>query len=649
MSFNIKKKLADGSIVQSKVALLRPLQKEYLHDNVFTAIDNALKNNDNRIITIPAHTGSGKTFTILSALIPSYIARYSARTIIFAASDVGCVDSPSDKFTKDYNGKLIKDVNGEILQIKVYSKDELKDELSTDEDNGLISAYPVVSVAFISMQMLYKFITDPVYKTKFGIDLIIIDEIHHGNGTPSANTMRLDQGRYNSLYHPAWLTALRELLDNTDPDKTLPRIIGSSGTLTNSQREGNAEGHQVFNMIPELPKKANNVTFTKGFNIGEGLNAFDRSKREVEQLITEIRTLVSSITSDTWDKAAQIEVTPQMPAFIFKYARNNAINGVTMQGTIGIFKKWLNSIGADYARSTCDSKEYGEYILGSPKHHYISYTRSADIIQQANSVSNATRPLVISLMESGNMGWDIPRIVAVVNLSKPSAKDVTNMQEQLCARSNRLLFNSSHDAMRNLIANLDVDLDQKKLLAKYVCKMSTSYIFYVNSDLMANAYCRFAKNTYSEKEGLELYMKAIDEVHDKKVIVFPNGKLFTRNKTSYSANLVNQVYKLSYCQACAKANLVDSVTGKTWCEVNTRKSREFEREESFTDEEWMLEWIHALDLDHLLDGRNVYDETNLQTRCPNTHKAKTWGDKDYLNRYTSDGTVYKVTQNTNTY
>jgi len=476
------------------------------------------------------------------------------------------------------------------------------------------------------MQMLYKFLTDPMYKAKFGIDLIIIDEIHYGNGTPSANTMRLDQGRYNSLYHPEWLTTLKQFVHNTGYNKT--RIMGFSGTLTNSQRGGNVEGRQVFNMIPELPKSKDSVTFTKGCNIGEGLYAFDRAKREVDQLITEIRTLVSSITGDTWVKAAQINVTPQMPAFVFKYSRNNAINGITMQGNIGIFKKWLNSIGADYARSTCNLKEYGEYVPGRLNHYSVSYTRSADIIQQANIVSNATRPLGISLMESGNMGWDIPRIVAVVNLTKPSAKDVTNMQEQLCARSNRLLFNSSHDDMRKLIANLDVDLDQKKLVAKYVCKMSTSYIFYVNSDLMADAYCNFAENTYPEKEGLELYIQAIEEAHDKKVIVFPNAKIRIRNN-KHDASKLNKLYKDSQCGVCPK----DPTTQVPMCELSVRLTLEDKRGEKFDDDEWKSIVPNMIQVNHLEKGRNDYSPENLQSVCANYHAVITILNKDHLCKY----------------
>jgi hypothetical protein len=167
---------------------------------------------------------------------------------------------------------------------------------------------------------------------------------------------------------------------------------------------------------------------------------------------------------------------------------------------------------------------------------------------------------------------------------------------------------------------------------------------------MADAYCNFAKNTYSDKEGIDLYMKAIEEVEsNNKVVTFPKDKMIVYRKTSYSANSINRTYKLAYCQSCAAAGLLDPETGKTWCEINTRKSREFEHGAVFNDDEWMLEWIHALDLDHLLDGRTVYDENNLVTRCSNTHKAKTWGNKDHLNRYDQFGTVYKITQNTNTY
>ena len=623
MSFNKNVQIVVGELlVEPKTDLLRPLQKQYFHDNLFNAIEDSFKNNDDRIIIVPANTGSGKTFTIVNDTILSYVKKYpSCSLIMVIAPDKGCVDSPYVSFEREYDGSRFIDITGTKKELRVFTKDDLKADLNdTSFTRTLVSQYIPVCVAFVSTQYFNTLYAnyDPATSSVRLPDLVIADEVHYGLGTPSSNTIYYDQGRRNNNYDPVWFNTIKKMR------KLGTRVIGFTATTTQSQQEKTNEGASNFKILDTMPKLSDSSTFTEGVFLGSFPDSgLDRAKKHVEKNITYLRKLVSDITADTWEKAASLNIEPIMPAVLFKFAREGSTKGVTMRGLSPLLD-WALKLGIDVAKSTSESKSLR--IVNQGKFSRTKYDHSVDIIREANSPARSKVPLLLAVMESGNMGWDIPRINTVVNLTVPSQKNVSNMQVQLCGRGTRLPFKiESHDAMSISIAQLPISTDQKKLLAEYVCRMCTTNIMYLKSDVMDDAYLKVSENTYTTSEGLKVYMDAIND--NSRVIPFT--KLVTINGKKYDANKLNQQYKESQCTACPR----DPNTNIPYCEICTRNAVQIRLGRHVPDDEWKLLSVRMLELNHGKNGRYDYSPGNLETVCANFHAVITEINGDNLCHY----------------
>ena len=641
-----KSGIANSVISLVNTNLLRPLQLQYLHDNVIDSVKDSIKNTDPRIRINNAPTGSGKSHALVHVTIPSMIQQFPhIETVLFTSPDSGCTTVPYQKFKELWHNKVIINILGQSIRIRVSTKDDLNAAIKASQNNDLEqeakSVEPVVDVVFATTQYVGGKWSDYNPNNPNGPykllppQLIIVDEIHYGMGTPSWRTILDDQGRTNKNYKPHWLTVLRELAKNGST------VIGFTGTPTKSQQGITNEGKSIFKQLPVMSKLADSTAFVNGWTGPDPTSVYKISKDQIEQDLNTLNALLNKITDDTWEKAKDININKIMPGAFFKFGQMKAANGLPLKNEAGIngqdtrFKSWARSLGADYGIATCDHKEYQKTRNVTYSYPYVK--QSSNVINRANDVDNFSVPVFLAVIQQGQMGWDIPRLKYISILTKPTGKNVTNMQQQLMARGNRLPFKNMHSHIEkaNEIAALNISKEQKILLAEYVVFMCSTLVFFSrNSQLLIQAFSAFKQDTYTSEEGNKIYMDAIENYVPKQNI----SKFKAPNyNQGYNAGSLNQQYKKPYCEACLKAGSIDPVTGKTNCEINARKVREFERGQAFTDAHWDIVWLHTLALDHLNGDRTDYSPGNLLTRCPTNNGVKTYDAKDYLNKYDENG------------
>ena len=280
---------------------------------------------------------------------------------------------------------------------------------------------------------------------------------------------------------------------------------------------------------------------------------------------------------------------------------------------------------------TCKIKTYstkGFSIFGTP------YKDAYSIIELANAKRNQTHPLLLNVINQGNMGWDIPRLKQISFLGYPSAKNVFLMQLQTMARAKRLMCDVyDHNDKAREIAELDVSTEQKILLAKYVVFMNTVNIVIPNdAPLLDNAYTQFRQTMYTTDEGLDLYLNII-KTHipvTKKSNVMP----FTNPHfhMGYDPGSQNQANKKDYCQHCTDNKWINN-EGITDCEVLGRKQANDIAGRVLSDIDFRQYWKGQLKVDHLNGIRTDNRPENLYTRCGSSDALKTLIQKDYLNTY----------------
>ena len=619
LSQNVKK--SDTNVTSVDLGILRPIQYQYLYKNIIEGISDSIQNNDNRILISRAPTNSGKSFVLVHALIPSLIQEFTQMdTVFFTSHDSGCVDGPYKKFKELWHNKVIRNKVGDKIRLRVLNKDEYNDIEKNQTE--FISDEPVVDILFATIQYIsskwkdYRYSDDPLRPRP---DLLIVDEIHYAMGTPSAETIRFDQGRTCNKFDPKLLPLLNEFA------KKGTKVVGFTGTPTNSQQGHTTHGSFMFYQLPVMSKNKDATAFTVGYMSADHQTTYRDTKQMYVRELAKIKSIMDQIEVNTWDHAKRINITKKMPGLFLKFGRSNATNGVPFTESIGDALKFANDIGADFGVSTNNLNLYNG----------IKVKKAVEVIDAANHANNAEKPLIVNVIQNGNMGWDIPRVKFIGYLSKPSHEDVTNMQQQIMSRANRMPFDNmhSHEAKAKEIGLLPVSIEQRLLLAQYVAVMSSATILIPQtSDILQAAYDDFSQNTYTHEQGMELYLNIVKACDNEGKITTPGTKTGSYSY-GYSANELNQKYKKHYCEACTQAGLIDKVTGKTSCELIARHGGEHELGVKFSDAEWADTWFHTLVVDHINGDHNDYSEENLITRCPTNNGVKTYTHQDYLNRY----------------
>lgn len=628
---------------QINYAFMRPLQKLYLHDNVFASIANSEKTNDNRITIIPAGTNAGKSTVITLITIPHIIQRNSSvKCIAFTSPDSGCVDGPYHKFYAEWNGKKIQCADGKIKTIRARRKDEIKKSWEITEKTPA----NIVDVWFVSTQWLRSVWIDydePSKPKSIGVpDYIIVDEIHFGMGTIDGTTIMADQGRGNKNYDPKWLPTIYGM------SLAGSCVLGYTGTATKSQQGKTILGATVFKSLAPMTENKDTSVFAEVLPIkselhsytrrGELLNTYDLGKTVYELSVDKCKQFFREIDVDTWQKAMDIGIVQVMTGAFFKFGREDASNAIPLYSSRGRRNDFL-SFGKDLAANigivTSSEKKYF-------KPRYSQKFKDAySIIKNANDTSNITSPFLLSVIMQGNMGWDVPRLKQISFLGYPSAKNVHLMQLQTMARAKRLLCGVyDHKDKAREIAELDVSTEQKILLAKYVVFVNTVNIVIPNgAPLLDSAYTEFRENMHTPTEGLDLYLNIINtHVPVKKK---SNVSKITKPHyhMGYNPGSQNQENKADVCEHCTSLGLVKD--NETFCKIlgrvlaNDVSMKKFGRH--LTDAEFDVIWQGALKLDHDNGTRTDNSPENLITRCGISDSVKTLVCKDYLGAYDDKG------------
>jgi hypothetical protein len=622
---------------QIDLAFMRPLQKQYLHDNVFNSIAKSEKANDQRITIVPAGTNAGKSTVITKITIPYAIYRDSSvNCIVFTSPDSGCVDGPYKKFHAEWNGKNIQCIDGTIKTIRARRKDEIKLSWSINEK----TPSDIVDVWFVSTQWLgtiWGDYRDPYLVVKsIGVpQVVFVDEIHFGMGSIDATTIFEDQGRNNANFDPKWLPTIYGMAVAGS------RVLGYTGTATKSQQGKTTLGPTVFQSLPAMPENKNTSVFADVLPLktelhsytyrGELLNTYDLSKISYELTVSKCDAFFNKIDNDTWEKAMEIGIDKIMPGAFFKFGREDATKSIplyTTRGRRNDFLSFGDELDAHVGIVTSNEKTY------TKPNHKIRCKEAYGVISNSNGLPNLVNPLLLAVIMQGNMGWDIPRLKQISFLGYPSAKNVHLMQMQTMARAKRLVCGVyDHTDKAREIAELDISKEQMVLLAEYVVFVNTVNIVIPNDcDLLDDAYDEFRQNMHTPKEGLNLYLDIINThvpVSKKNNVTKVTKPHF---HMGYNPGSQNQMNKKDYCEHCTDLGLV-TATGETLCSVIGRVQANDIAERILTDEEFKEYWKGQLKLDHLNGIRTDNRPENLYTRCGISDGLKTLIKKDYLNNY----------------
>jgi hypothetical protein len=622
---------------QIDLAFMRPLQRQYLHDEIFKSISASDLANDQRITVVPAGTNAGKSTVITKITIPHVVyLDSSVQCITFTSPDSGCVDGPYHKFHAEWNGKRITCADGTIKQFRARRKDDIKLSWMIGEAT---SDY-IVDVWFISTQWLRQIwgeYSEPLVPKSIGVpQYIFVDEIHFGMGTIDATTIFLDQGRNNKNFDPKWLPTIYGMAIAGS------RVLGYTGTATVSQQGGTTLGAGVFKSLTPMKEHKNTSVFAEIAPIktdlqsytyrSELMNTYDLSKSVYGSSVDKCNKFVKEIDVDTWQKAMDIGIVQVMPGAFFKFGREDASKAIPLYSTRGRRNDFITfggSLNADIGIVTSGEKKYFKPTFGRQLKDAYS------IIKEANDSTNIIDPFLLSVIMQGNMGWDIPRLKQISFLGYPSAKNVFLMQLQTMARAKRLLCDIyDHTDKARQIAELDISTEQKILLAKYVVFVNTVHIVIPNgAPLLDRAYDEFRKNMHTPNQGLDLYLDIINThvpVTKKNNVTKPHFHM------GYNPGSQNQANKKDYCEHCTKLGLVND-KGVTLCEVLGRELANDLAERKLTDAEFKHYWKGQLKLDHVNSIRTDNRPENLCTRCGISDALKTLINKDYLGKYDANG------------
>jgi hypothetical protein len=619
---------------QIDLAFMRPLQRQYLHDEIFKSISDSELTNDQRITIVPAGTNAGKSTVITKITIP-YIVYLdsSVQCITFTSPDSGCVDGPYHKFHAEWDGKRITCADGTVKQFRARRKDDIKLSWMIGE----ATSDDIVDVWFVSTQWLRQIwgaYSDPWMPKSIGVpQYIFVDEIHFGMGTIDATTIFLDQGRNNKNFDPKWLPTIYGMAIAGS------RVLGYTGTATISQQGGTALGAGVFKSLTPMKEHKNTSVFAEISPIktdlqsytyhSELMNTYDLSKSVYGSSVDECDKFVKEIDVDTWEKATDIGIIQVMPGAFFKFGRTDATKSIPLyssRGRLNDFKSFGKDLDADIGIVTSDDKIYLK-----PGQRGFKFKEAYSIIKQANHPVSIINPFLLSVIMQGNMGWDIPRLKQISFLGYPSAKNVFLMQLQTMARAKRLLCDIyDHTDKAREIAELDISTEQKILLAKYVVFVNTVHIVIPNgAPLLDRAYDEFRKNMHTPNQGLDLYLDIINThvpVTKKNNVTKPHFHM------GYNPGSQNQANKKDYCEHCTDLGLVND-KGVTLCAIIGRVQAEDEAGRKLTDAEFKEYWKGQLKVDHRNGNRDDNRPENLYTRDGISDGLKTLIHKDYLNSY----------------
>lgn len=594
----IRKQLSAVALDSIAVAAIEPLQQKYLVDNVIDAIEKVLKATAKKAIVVQAPTGSGKSFTITnytSILIAQKFKK--VKNIFFAAPSQECVDEPLESMMK-YDGTYF----GNKL-VKVYDSKQLKYALENE-----IDLPGDVRYFFMTTQYMYGLYEsfDPSNPDEFDLmlpDLIFNDEAHRGLGVPDASTTREDQGITNNNWEPKWFDMQTAMMNCG----TI--IIHLTATPTQSQCMKTLVGADKYVQLPTMPKFKEANAFTKFEYHGNREDLYvtlEAAYKTFAWQVNEIRNQQVLIPESVWD-SVEDKIPKMMPGIIISLGRNNAVNGIPIDGVMKDVKAFTKRIGAVLFVSTSKEKHFDGVPL----------KRMSEGIKLANKPEYVNKPLVMVVVDSGKMGINIPRLITAVVCKVPAQQKIHNNYTQFVARTCRLPFFRDHDTGIDFIRKMKVSDDVKSLMCSYYSLLSTSFaILPQDTEIMQLVEEFYTADTFPMLEGIDYILKGVFGNKDPK-------KLISGLRLAFDRGQLNQLFRKDHCEACKGVCFEQAIKGYI----------EQYGDDTTTLGNFIENWKSSLQVDHIDGNRYNNDPSNHATVCPNVHTLKTQRQKDYLNEY----------------
>ena len=296
-----------------------------------------------------------------------------------------------------------------------------------------------------------------------------------------------------------------------------------------------------------------------------------------------------------------------MPGIIISLGRNNAVNGIPIDGVMKDVEAFVKRIGAVLFVSTSKEKHFDG----------IKIKRMSDGIKLANKPEYVNKPLVMVVVDSGKMGINIPRLITAVVCKVPAQQRIHNSYTQFVARTCRLPFFRDHDTGIDFIRKMKVSDDVKSLVCSYYSLLSTSFaILPQDTELMQLVEEFYTEDTFPMLEGIDYILKGVFGNKDPK-------KLISGLRLAFDRGQLNQLFRKDHCEACKGVCFQQTIKGYVDQYGNdTNKLGDF-----------IENWKSSLQVDHIDGNRYNNDPSNHVTVCPNVHMLKTQRQKDYLNEY----------------
>lgn len=604
--------------------LLRPEQFQFMLANILTAIDASYKNNDERIITVTAPTGTGKTFVIVNISAIAFMKAFPniSRTAI-TIPDAGCVEKVFADMKAKWDGKMLKRSDGSEVEVVIRHNDAM---------SGLVEVPGKIFITICTVQWYYLTYNGSTFMRP--PHLVLVDEIHYGMGTVDCDDMWHNRGTYrNKNFQAAWLTLLRSHATAG------AKIVGYSGTLTASQQVGTVKGIEVFDYLAPMEKSEFNSIFPVLRTSPTLLDCESDSKAHIIAYLKDVCDLMNKIDSTTWYELAKLGVRPFLPGFMFKYGSANTKKGISVAEHRSDFISFAGNIGADFFINLSNDKLFGNIIASKTqnKHHCSRGYNVADALSYFNNAANYNKPYCVMVDKSGNMGWDKHRTNHVVCLAYPSNPntDVTNQQVQLFSRSNRIAIEgfTTHTDLAEKLGKMPVSASQLDLAIQYVVKQSTAFICIPeDSLLLLKAYRDFSANTKSPDQGLEYYRRIAKSVSSTDT----THKVKPRFTVGYEDGGLNALFKKQHCEVCGGV-----------CREHYHTTMIPFMKQAYnvvvTEDDFNKAYNDYLNLHHIDGDRTNYHPDNLMTLCATAHGIITMLLKDYLIRYPDKGLPDAVT------
>jgi hypothetical protein len=603
------------------MGLLSQKQDEFLFKNVIDAIKQNIINDFSQIITVSADTGDGKTFTIINYVLPELI-RMGHDNFIYMAPDVGLV-------------KQTRDMTHDIMAMRIINSKPVNviDEDTTKKYIKGTLKFPehCVNIFCITKKMFLEnknvFIKGHLSVGKIGNLTVFDDEAHSQTGVPSVRDTKPSTGVNNKKAKLSTFKALNALR------KTRVNIIGTSATLTNSQKGKTADGKKLFMRLPPMPKDPITCTFADFTKVSatdlignwsfekmlkQGINLFVKHCREVDDLHNKISDATWNILNTTSNsKFAEVR-----PSLIIKVGRSNATNGIKYDDCIGLIKAEVSRhkmILADLVEMKFDG---------------LKIKDMGDMIRTINS-NGSNKNVVIVTKDKASVGINVPTLTHAIIARSPSQNLIHNNWSQFLGRITRMPFFRSHIDAKDFIFGLDIHYDQKALLTNYYALMTWSHsIVPEESELLSNR-VNFDDEDDIDETVMDYRLKNTMSLEEGRNYLFDGLRESCQGKNSFGYTLQRlrpeqaKFIKEEFCRSCPRDDF-----GLPKCLPNVYEA--FTKEYGFVSLDTFLSKSNgsALHREHKSGNHYDNDEKNSTYVCGTLHGFKTDIFEDNKQRYT---------------